>query len=149
MERNTTNGSVFFKVVAILAIVGGVLELILSILSYVAGVVLRPDLISDNPDYEIGMFFVSATVLLVASIVQFASGVAGIKNYKKPEKANVCVAFGIAVVMLNAVSAIVFTITDQNGIDVAAISLVIALVLPVLYVIGAFKMATFNKKSIA
>lgn len=37
MERNTTNGSVFFKVVAILAIVGGVLELILSILSYVAG----------------------------------------------------------------------------------------------------------------
>ena len=111
--------------------------------------VLRPDLISDNPDYEIGMFFVSASVLLVASIVQFASGVAGIKIYKKPEKANVCVAFGIAVVVLNAVSAIVFTITDQNGVGVAAISLVIALVLSVLYVIGAFKMATFNKKSIA
>ena len=77
---------------------------------------------------------------LLSAVAEFIAGIIGVKNWNKPEKAVTCIGWGIAVVAMCVISQILTLIGYPENFNV--INLVSGLVIPVLYLIGAFQ----NKK---
>ena len=84
MEEQKLQGKNFLKVCGIIMIVGGALGLIVSIVAIlgVAGLAYLSD-----GQLEMGMLYASSILALVAAAVQLVTGIVGVKNCKKPEKA--------------------------------------------------------------
>jgi len=80
-----------------------------------------------------------AILIFGGSIVQLIAGILGVKNAGKPEKAQVCINCGI-IVMAFIVIGQIASVAGGGNLDVWG--LLWGLVLPVLYLIGAFQ----NKK---
>ena len=115
MEK--TKGSGFLKVTGILMIIGGGLSIILGIVSLLGLAVLA----------------------LVGAIIELVTGIVGCVNCKKPEKATACLVWGIIVAAINVLSEILSVVA---GGEFSVVSLILGLVLPVLFIIGA----VLNKK---
>ena len=91
----------------------------------------------------IGLFAIGAVLLAVGAligvigmIVAFVASLLGVMYAAKPEKAGVNITFGIAVIALSLIGTVLSLIAGGK-FDV--IGLFIGLVLPVLYLIGAFQ----------
>ncbi len=69
----------------------------------------------------------------ISGIVQFVTGIMGILNANKPEKAMVCMVFGALMIVFVLVN----LFTNFSGF--AIFGAIIGLVLPVLYIMGALK----------
>lgn len=134
MEK--TKGSGFLKVTGILMIIGGGISIILSIIAVLGVAALV--YISDG-EASSAMLYASVALMVVSAVSQLVAGIIGVVNCKKPEKAGVCMAWGIIVAVLCIAGTI---LNSAGGGSFSILSLVLGLVLPILYIIGA----VFNKK---
>ena len=127
-------GKGFLKVVGILMIIGGAIGIISSIVLLActapAAAVLSMIGISS------GAVIASGLLGLVGAALELVAGILGVKNCADPSKANSCIAFGIVVLALTVISNILYF---------SVLSFLLGLILPVLYLIGAF----LNKQSAA
>ncbi len=81
-----------------------------------------------------GMLYASTALMIVSAAAEMVTGILGVVNCKKPEKAKTCIAWGIVVAVL-CVAGTVLSVAGDG--DFSIVSLLIGLVLPVLYIIGA------------
>ena len=85
------------------------------------------------------LLYASVVLMLVSAAAELTAGIIGIINCKKPEKAGICMAWGVIVAVLCVASTI---LNSAGGGSFSVFFLILGLVLPVLYIIGA----VFNKK---
>lgn len=133
MERKS-NG--FLKVTGILMIISGTISTIFSVLAVLGVGVLAAALGSEA---NMILLMVAAILALVSSVVSIVAGILGIMNAARPNKAMVCIVFGI---MTAALSILGNVLTVAGGGSFSIPNLLLGLVLPALYLIGAFQ----NKK---
>ncbi|MDD6269459.1 MAG: hypothetical protein PUA84_05325 [Oscillospiraceae bacterium] len=133
-------GAGFLKVTGIIMIIGASLGIIISILALIGTAAISAMgntlEITEAVDYNIGLLYVSGILSLVGAAMEMVAGILGVANSKKPEKANVCIVFGVIVILFSLAGSIL-TVVGGNSFPV--VSFLIGLVLPVLYLIGAFK----------
>ena len=130
MEKTSNK---FLKVTGILMIISGGLSIILGIIAVLGVGVLAAALGSEA---NMGLLMLSSILVLVSGVASLIAGILGVKNAAKPEKAQICIVFGFITAIL-AVLGNVLNIAGGNSFDV--FGLVIGLVVPVLYLIGAFQ----------
>lgn len=127
-------GSKFLKVTGILMIIFGSIALIIAIMALLGLGVL------EAIGAPMGLLWASGIIALLGAVAEFVAGIIGVVNWNKPNKANTCIGWGIAVAAMCVVSNIFTLIGYPENFNV--FSLLTGLVIPVLYLIGAFK----NKK---
>ncbi len=127
------NGHKFLKVTGILMIIGGALSTILGIVA-VLGVAALAYIASAQT--EAGMLYASTILLLISGVVELIAGIIGVINAEKPQKAKACIVWGALVAILSVASTILGVV---GGSDFSVSGLVLGLVLPVIYIIGAAK----------
>lgn len=127
------NGHKFLKVTGILMIIGGALSAILGIVA-VLGVAALAYIASAQT--EAGMLYASTILLLISGVVELIAGIIGVINAEKPQKAKVCIVWGALVAILSVAGTILGVV---GGSDFTVSGLVLGLVLPVIYIIGAVK----------
>ena len=127
------NGHKFLKVTGILMIIGGALSAILGIVA-VLGVAALAYIASAQT--EAGMLYASTILLLISGVVELNAGIIGVINAEKPQKAKACIVWGALVAILSVAGTILGVV---GGSDFSVSGLVLGLVLPVIYIIGAVK----------
>ncbi len=130
-------GKGFLKVTGILMIIGGALGAILGLIATLGGGATAAAL-----GIKAGPIIVAGIISLVSGIIELIAGIVGVKNCANPAAATKCIVFGIIVAVLSIVGTI---ITAAGGGKFPIGSLLLGLVIPVLYIIGA----ALNKKSAA
>ena len=136
METTKTKGSGFLKVTGILMIIGGGISIIMGIIAALGVAAIA--YISDGT-VSSTLLYASVALMIVSAVAELVAGIIGVANCKKPEKAGTCMAWGIGVAVLCVAGTILNT---AGGGSFSVLSLLLGLVLPVLYIIGA----VFNKK---
>ena len=131
-------GKKFLKVVGILLIVFGGLGIIGAITSF--GAIEVADGLNDlvGGSVSTGALWAAAIISLVNAILMLVAGILGIVNKEKPEKAKLLMIFGIALIVLQVVSMIMSIVISEFTAS-SVLSLLVGLVLPVLFIIGAKK----------
>lgn len=127
-------GSKFLKVTGILMIIFGSIALIIAIVALLGLGVL------EAMGAPMGLLWASGIIALLGAVAEFVAGIIGVVNWNKSNKANTCIVWGIAVAAMCVISNIFTLIGYPENFNV--FSLLTGLVIPVLYLIGAFK----NKK---
>lgn len=127
-------GSKFLKVTGILMIIFGSIALIIAIVALLGLGVL------EAMGAPMGLLWASGIIALLGAVAEFVAGIIGVVNWNKPNKANTCIVWGIAVAAMCVISNIFTLIGYPENFNL--FSLLTGLVIPVLYLIGAFK----NKK---
>ena len=127
------NGHKFLKVTGILMIIGGALSAILGIVA-VLGVAALAYIASAQT--EAGMLYASTILLLISGVVELIAGIIGVINAEKPQKAKACIVWGALVAILSVAGTILGVV---GASDFSVSGLVLGLVLPVIYIIGAVK----------
>lgn len=115
-------------------IIGGSISILLTIIA-LSGVAAIIALGLGN-----AMLYISSIVLLASSVAQLVADIIDVKNCKNPEKAQNCITWGIIVAALCVLGEILSVI---GGGSFSFFSLLLGLVLPALYTVGAIK----NKQS--
>lgn len=136
MESTKAKGAGFLKVTGILMIIGGAISVIMGIIAALGVAALV--LISDGT-VSLALLYTSVILMIVSAVAELVAGIIGVANCKKPEKAGICIVWGIIVAVLSVAGTI---LNSVGGGSFSAFSLILGLVLPVLYIIGA----VFNKK---
>ena len=131
METTTTKGTGFLKVTGILMIIGGAISVIMGIIAAIGVAALA--YISDGT-VSSALLYTSVVLMIVSAVAELIAGIIGVANCKKPEKAVSCIVWGIIVAVLSVVGTI---LNSVGGGSFSAFSLILGLVLPVLYIIGA------------
>lgn len=137
MTTTKTKGSGFLKVTGILMIIGGGISIIVSIIAALGVAALA--YFSDG-EISSAMLYASVALMIVSAVAQLIAGIIGVVNCKKPEKAGSCIVWGIIVAVLCVAGTILNAV---GGGSFSVFSLMLGLVLPVLYIIGAVS----NKKN--
>lgn len=143
----THKGTNFLKVTGILMIIGGSLGIIITLIGAAAiaalisgaGALLGQDFMSEA-NINGTLLWAGFALSLVGAVMELVAGILGVANCRKPEKANTCLAFGIVVAVLSVAGQI---FNAAGGGTFSVFSLILGLVLPVLYIIGA----AFNKQA--
>lgn len=130
MEKKS-NG--FLKVTGILMIISGGISIIFSVIALLGVGVLAAALGSEA---KMGLLMFASILALVSSVVSLIAGILGVKNAAKPEKATVCITFGIMTAVFSVLGNV---LTVVGGGSFSIPNLVLGLVIPVLYLIGAFQ----------
>jgi len=134
----------FLKVTGILMLIGGSFALLSSVLMLLFGVVLVDGAVHANlsrsQDVAVGIIVAALVLVIAASVVQFIAGIVGVKNAKKPEKANVCIVFGILAALIYLVSLLMNFLGGSAHTWLDALVIPFGLVVPALYLVGAFQL---------
>lgn len=136
------DGHKFLKVTGILMIIGGALSIVLGIVAVLSVAALHY-LVSGEA--QTAMLIASTILFLVGGIVELIAGIVGVVNAEKPQKAKTCLVWGILVAVLGVASSILGV---AGGGDFNFSSLVLGLVLPVLYIVGAGKNMQTNTANV-
>lgn len=80
-------------------------------------------------------FYLGLATTLVGGIIQLIAGINGVKHCNKPENAKKCITWGIIVIALAVISNVLQVI---GGGKFNVLSFVIGLIVPGLYIYGAF-----------
>lgn len=143
-----SKGSGFLKVCGILMIIGGALTIVISGILGISGYVVGNEMVNSGElqaGQTIGtVVLVSAILSLIGGILELIAGIVGVKNNNKPEKATLCLVWGIIVLVLNLISLIFSLSGGSSGVGSIIVSVIFSLALPVLFIIGAVQ----NKKSL-
>lgn len=132
-------GAQFLKVTGIIMIIGASIGIIMSILALIGTAAIDAmDLssISEELNYNIGLLYASGVLSLVGGAIEMVAGILGVANSKKPEKANTCIVFGVIVILFSLAGSI---LTVVGGQSFPVVSFLLGLILPVLYLVGAYK----------
>ncbi len=129
-------GNKFLMVTGILMIIGGAFGIIAGIVAIlgVSGLAALAGSAAGT-----GMLYLSSFLCLASGIVQLIAGVMGVKNCEKPEMAQKCIIWGAIVAALSVLGNILNVVV---GSSFNVTSLLIGLILPALYIYGAY----LNKK---
>lgn len=130
MEQTTPKGASFLKVTGILMIIGGGISLIVAIVALLGIAALA--LLGASS----GMLYAAGALTLVSAVAELVTGIIGVANAKRADKAGMCMAWGIVVAVLCVAGCI---LTVVGGGEFPVFSLILGLVLPVLFIIGAAK----------
>lgn len=136
METTKAKGTGFLKVTGILMIIGGGISIIMGIIAALGVAVVA--YISDGKASST-LLYASVVLVIASAIAQLVAGIIGVVNCRKPEKAMSCIVCGVIVAVLSIAGSI---LNSVGGGSFSVLSLILGLVLPVLYIIGA----VFNKK---
>ena len=129
-------GHKVLKVTGILMIIGGAFGIIAGIVA-VLGVSGLAALVGSAAGT--GMLYLASILCLASGVVQLIAGVMGVKHCESPEMAQKCIIWGAIVAALSVLGNIL-NVVAGSSFNVA--SLMIGLVLPALYIYGAY----LNKK---
>lgn len=132
MEQKV-KGSRFLNITGILMIIGGALMMILSLIAIVGIAALA--YLSDG-EISSSLLYGSGALALVSAVVQLVAGIMGVKYCNRPDKAGTCMGWGIAVAVLFIISMV---LNYVGGGEFKVVSLATGLIIPVLYIIGAYK----------
>lgn len=124
----------FLKVTSVLMIVGGIFAVIAGVLAFLGISALAA--LSGGTE-GMGLIYVSAVLIIVASVIELIAGIKGLSACKAPHKAADCVKWGIIIAALCIISMILGIVA---GGEFSFSSLILNLLLPGLYVYGAFQM---------
>lgn len=137
--------SKFLKVTGILMIIGGSFAIITCFVFLLFSVIVA--FVDNNALREVissvGSFgIVGFIIALLGGAVQFFTGLSGVKNSKKPEKANVCIILGTITTLFFLTSQLIsaFDHGDINLTDI--IFVLVGLLLPSIYLISAIRLKT-------
>lgn len=133
---NIMKGKNFLKVTGILMIIGGSIGLIAGVLA-----IISVGTVASLLETSAGVLMFASVLILVSAIIQLIAGISGIRYCAKPEKSNACIIMGALVAGLSLVGTLM---SVSLGNDFNIMSMIIGLVLPVLYIIGA----VLNKKEL-
>ncbi|MCL1974243.1 MAG: hypothetical protein FWG54_05445 [Bacteroidetes bacterium] len=126
MEKKSNK---LLKIVGILMIIGSIISIILGLV--VGGIAALFG--------GLNLITFAALLMLAGGIVNLIAGICGVKYAAKPEKANTCILYGVLTAALVVLSNILY-VSAGSGMNTT--SLITGLLLPALYLIGAYQ----NKK---
>ena len=126
-------GQTFLKVTSILMVIGGIIALLAGVFA-ILGVSALAALMGSAEGT--GLLYAGSVLAVVTSAVEILAGAKGLKACRLPEKAGECVILGIAIVALSMISMVV---SVKGGGEFNIINLVVNLLVPVLYILGAVK----------
>lgn len=131
-------GKTLLKVTGILMIIGSVIMILTGALGIVGAV-------EASKYYEtavlVGMaetlyiLTAASVICLLAGILELITGILGVANCAKPEKAKICLIFGIIVIVISVASDILMI---AGGTEVNVVSLITGFIVPILYIVGAY-----------
>ena len=124
-------GRKFLKVTGILMIIGGAFGIIGGIVAMIGAGALAAVL-----ETSAGGLMLASALILTSAVFQLITGIMGVKNCDKPEKAQSCLVMGVIVAILSVSGNI---ISNVLGSDFNIFSYATGLIIPVLYIIGAVK----------
>lgn len=127
-------GQKFLKVTSILMIIGGVIGVIAGIIA-ILGISALEALMETGEGT--GLLYASSTIVTLASVIQFVAGIKGNGGCNAPQKAAVCIKWGVIIAVLSIISMIIGLVA---GGDFSITSLVLNLLVPGLYIYGAIQM---------
>lgn len=125
-------GNQFLKVMSILMIIGGTGGIIVGVSAVLGASALAAE-IGNAANFGLLMF--ASIVAWASGVTGLIAGATGIKNAAKPEKTMAGIVFGILTVTLSILGSI---LNAAGGGSFSVVNLITGLVLPVLYLIGAF-----------
>lgn len=128
MNMTKPKGAGFLKVTGILMIIGGGISLITAIVALL-GIAALAVLGASS-----ALLYAAGILALASAVAELVTGILGVVNANRPEKAGLCMAWGIVVAAL-CVLGCILTVAGGDGFPV--LSLILGLVLPVLFIIGA------------
>jgi len=137
------NSSKLLKVTGILMIIFGSFAIIFGIIGVFSMAVIEEGAVLlgiDPATLNTGVLMFSSILAVVAAVVQLIAGIIGVKSFDKPEKATVCIVFGVLIALLVVLAFILEMLGGLNFGAMNVVSLFIGLVIPVLYLLGAFKL---------
>ena len=126
-------GQTFLKVTSILMVIGGIIALFAGVFA-ILGVSALAALMGSAEGT--GLLYAGSVLAVVTSAVEILAGAKGLKACRLPEKAGECVILGIAIVALSMIS---MAVSVKGGGEFKIINLVVNLLVPVLYILGAVK----------
>lgn len=125
-------GQKFLKVTGILMIIGAALSILFGVIIGGVGVLVAALGGSKALNFA---FYLGLATALVGGIIQLIAGINGVKHCNKPENAKKCITWGIIVIALAVISSVLKVI---GGDKFDVLSFVIGLIIPGLYIYGAF-----------
>jgi len=128
-------GSTMLKVVGIIMIVFGGIGIIISLLAFAGTAVLSA------AGVKMGIYYFACVISLLSSAGELVTGILGVANHNKPEKAQMLLICGVIVIILAFLGDIILPLVA--GTSMSIVSFLIACVLPVLFIVGAMQ----NKNS--
>ena len=127
--ENRSNGSSFLRVCGILMIIGAILSLVFAVIAVI--VIRQPGSGLNTP-----IHWVSVVLAFVGSVIELIAGILGVRYADKPEKAKTCIVCGVLVILMTLLSQVISAV---SGGEVNFLNALTGLLVPILYVIGAFK----------
>lgn len=137
MEVQQNQGSKMLKVTGILMIIGGALALVIAIIAVIriaAAASLAAGVLGGG---IIALAVIASILALLGGGIELAAGILGVKNWNQPAKAQSCIVFGAIIIALSVLSNI---LNLASGSEFNLFTLLLGLVLPVLYLIGAVQL---------
>ena len=125
-------GQKFLKVTGILMIIGAALSILFGVIIGGVGVLVAKVAGASTLGFA---FYLGLATTLVGGIIQLIAGINGVKHCNKPENAKKCITWGIIVIALAVISSVLQVI---GGGKFNVLSFVIGLIIPGLYIYGAF-----------
>lgn len=123
-------------VCGILMIIGGAIAIITGIVSLAgAGVLVA---VGEGEGVAAFPLYAAIAISLVGGALELFAGIMGVKNCAAPDKAALCIVLGIAVIALCVISNALTLIAYPASFGI--LSVILGLVLPVLYLIGAVQL---------
>ena len=127
--ENRSNGSSFLRVCGILMIIGAIFSLFFAVVAVI--VVKQPGSGLNTP-----IHWVSVVLAFVGSAIELIAGILGVRYTDRPEKAKTCIVCGVLVILMTLLSQVISAV---SGGEVNFLNALTGLLVPILYVIGAFK----------
>lgn len=127
--ENRSNGSSFLRVCGILMIIGAILSLVFAVIAVI--VIRQPGSGLNTP-----IHWVSVVLAFVGSAIELIAGILGVRYADRPEKAKTCIVCGVLVILMTLLSQVISAV---SGGEVNFLNALTGLLVPILYVIGAFK----------
>ena len=125
------------KVCGILMIIGGSLGILINIIAVVGVGAVAALAAYAGAGVIVGLLTFACILMLAGSVMELVTGILGVKTCDKPEKVKSCITCCIIVIALSLLGTV---LTIISGGSVNFFSLLLSLVLPVLYLIGAFQL---------
>lgn len=133
-------GSTFLKVMGILMIVFAAIALVIGLIA-LAGIGAMLSLLGASAAQFASIITVASVLTLAGAVLELVAGILGVKNWARPERAGVCVTWGVILIVLCALSLLLNIIVYANvpGVSVNFFTLIVSFVMPVLYLIAAIQ----------
>lgn len=131
--QSNNSGRKMLKISSILLIIGGVISIVLGIIALI-GVGALHALTEDGS--SLGVFYAVGGLVLASGVLSLIAGIIGLGACNNPEKAGKCVIYGIIIVVMTIIGQI---LSLMAGNKFNPFSIVIGLLLPVVYILGANK----------